>query len=54
MGTYNDVNPTPLNGNGWQTVLFDGFNGNAVDRGLWPVPYGGGRPARGRAGQVRG
>lgn len=42
MGTYSDDNPTPLNGNGWQTTLFDGFNGTSVDRDLWPVVYGGG------------
>lgn len=42
MGTYNDENPNALNADGWRTVLFDGFNGTAVDRDTWPVLYGGG------------
>ena len=40
MGTYNDVDPTPLN-SGWQQTFFDGFNGSGVDRDNWPVLYGG-------------
>ena len=42
MGTYNDENPNALNADGWRADLFDGFNGNAVDRDAWPVLYGGG------------
>ena len=41
MGTYNDVNPTPLDMSGWETIFFDGFNGGDLDRSLWPVTYGG-------------
>jgi beta-glucanase (GH16 family) len=41
MGTYNDVNPTPLDMTGWSTVFFDGFNGTQLDWTKWPITYGG-------------
>jgi antitoxin component YwqK of YwqJK toxin-antitoxin module len=41
MGTYNDVNPTPLDMSGWSTVFFDGFNGTQLDWTKWPITYGG-------------
>ena len=42
LGTTTDLNPTPLDMTGWQTVFFDGFNGDAIDRGKWAITYGGG------------
>uniref|UniRef100_UPI0022EB31EF glycoside hydrolase family 16 protein n=1 Tax=Falsiroseomonas oryzae TaxID=2766473 RepID=UPI0022EB31EF len=41
MGTYNDVNPAPLDMTGWQTIFFDGFNGTALEHAKWPITYGG-------------
>lgn len=41
MGTYNDINPNPLDMTGWSTIFFDGFNGTELDRNEWPITYGG-------------
>ncbi len=43
MGTYTDTNPTPLDSSGWRLTFEDGFNGVTVDRGAWPVIFGGSR-----------
>ena len=41
MGTTSDINPTPLDMAGWNTVFFDGFNGSQLDWQKWPITYGG-------------
>ena len=41
MGTTTDINPTPLDMTGWNTVFFDGFNGSQLDWQKWPITYGG-------------
>jgi len=41
VGTTNDIDPNPLNQNGWREILFDGFNDTSVNRNIWHNLYGG-------------
>jgi len=42
MGTRTDTNPKPLPDQAnWTQVFYDGFNDGSLDRGKWPIVYGG-------------
>jgi beta-glucanase (GH16 family) len=43
LGTYTNVNPTPLPSDGWKLTFFDGFDNDYVlDRAAWPILFHGG------------
>ena len=41
MGTFTNIDPAPLDTDGWRLTFFDGFDGVTLDRAAWPIVFHG-------------